>query len=78
MCEFILILEIILDLKPKYGGVTYYFLHAKSKKGDKVYINMIQGFRHKWINIINKVLNMDITLYGIHKSTGAFWKYKKM
>ena len=65
-----LMLEVLLDLKSKQGDVTAAFLHAKLNEGERVYIEMPQGFRQK-----GKVLSLNRTIYGLKQSHRAFWQY---
>jgi hypothetical protein len=59
-----------LDLKSKQGDVTAAFLHANLEEDKEVFVNMPCGFEKK-----GKVLKLRKTLYGLHQSPRAFWKY---
>jgi hypothetical protein len=65
-----LILEVLLGLKSKQGDVTAIFLHALLGPNEHTYCEMPLGFR-----IPGKVLKLKKTLYGLHQSHRAFWKY---
>jgi hypothetical protein len=65
-----LILEVLLGLKSKQGDVTAAFLHALLGPNEHIYCEMPLGFR-----IPGKVLKLKKTLYGLHQSPCAFWKY---
>jgi hypothetical protein len=68
--RLMLMLEVLLDLKSKQGDVTAAFLHAELNEGERVYIEMPQGFRQK-----GKVLSLNRTIYGLKQSPRAFWQY---
>jgi hypothetical protein len=68
--HLLLILEVLLQLKSKQGDVMAAFLHSKLGENEKVYVEMQMGFRQK-----GKVLSLKHTLYGLHQSPRAFWKY---
>ena len=68
--RMMLILEILLNLKSKQGGVTAAFLHAELGEDEKVYVEMPLGFRKQ-----GKVLKLNKTLYGLRQSPRMFWKY---
>ena len=70
-----LILEILLVLKSKQGEVTAAFLYAEISEGEKVYVNMPQGFEQFSKDGRKKCLRLKRTLYGLHQLHRAFWKY---
>jgi hypothetical protein len=65
-----LILELLLGPKSKQGDVTAAFLHILLGPNEHIYCEMPLGFR-----IPGKVLKLKKTLYGLHQSPCAFWKY---
>ena len=68
--RLLLILEVLLKLKSKQGDVTAAFLHGELEEGEKVFVEMPQGFREE-----GKVLKLKKTLYGLRQSPRSFWKY---
>ena len=70
----IFILEVLLGLKSKQGGVTCAFLHADLEPGKTVYVDMPLGFNTKSRNGKRKVLKLNKILYGLCQSPRAFWK----
>jgi hypothetical protein len=56
--RLLLILEVLLKLKSKQGGVTAAFLHGELEEGKNVYVEMLTGFKKK-----GKVLKLRKTLY---------------
>ncbi len=71
-----LILEKLLSLKTKQADVTAAFLHATLEEDEKVYVEMPLGFKQCSSNRKIKVLCLKKTLYGLHHSPLACWKYK--
>ena len=69
------ILENLLGLKSKQADVTAAFLHATLEEDEKVYVEMPLGFKQRGSNGKYKVLRLKKTLYGLHQSPRAFWKY---
>jgi hypothetical protein len=69
------ILEVLLGLKSKQGDVTCAFLHADLEPDEMVYVAMPLGFNNKSKNGKRQVLKLKKTLYGLHQSPRAFWKY---
>ena len=69
------ILEVLLGLKSKQGGVTCTFLHADLEPGETVYADMPLGFNSKSKNGKRQVLKLNKTLYELCQSRRAFWKY---
>jgi hypothetical protein len=65
-----LILEVLSGLKSKQGDVTAAFLHALLQPNGHINYEMPLGFR-----IPGKVSKLKKTLYGLHQSPCAFWKY---
>ncbi len=65
-----LVLEILLELKPKQGDVTVAFLHAALEENEEVYVKIPCGFQKP-----GKVLKLKKFLYGLRQSPRAFWKY---
>ncbi|KAL7519688.1 hypothetical protein ACHAWF_000950 [Thalassiosira exigua] len=68
--RLMLMLQVLLDLKSKQGDMTASFLHDELNEGEKVYIEMPQGFRQKV-----KVLSLNRTIYGLKQSPRTFWQY---
>lgn len=73
--RIMLILECVLGLVSKQGDVTCAFLHAHLEEGEKVYLEMPQGFKQYDKNGKPKVYSLKRTLYGLKQSPRAFWKY---
>jgi hypothetical protein len=69
------ILEVLLGLKSKQGDATCAFLHADLAPDKTVYVDMPLGFYTKSKNGKRQVLKLNKTLYGLHQSPRAFWKY---
>jgi hypothetical protein len=69
------ILEILLGLKSKQGGILCAFLHGELEPGENVYFEMPLGFSQHSKDGTTKVLNLKKTLYGLQQSPQAFWKY---
>ena len=65
-----LILDVLLDIKSKQGGVTTAFVHANVPEGENIYVEIPRGFKCR-----NTVLKPKKTLYGRRQSPCAFWKY---
>ncbi len=69
------IFEVLLGLKSKQGELTCAFLHADLEPDETVYVAMPLGFNTKSKNGKRQVLKLNKTLYGLHQSPRAFWKY---
>ncbi len=69
------ILEILLGLKSKQGNVLCAFLHGELEPGENVYVKMPLGFSQHSKDGTRKVIKLKKTLYGLHQSPQAFWKY---
>ncbi len=72
MIRLMFILEVLLGLKSKQGGVTCAFLHADLAPDETVYVAMPLGFNTKSKNGKCKVLKLNKTLYGLRQSPRAF------
>ncbi len=70
-----LILDNLLGPKSKHFDDTAAFLHASLGENEKVYLDMPLGFMRHGSNGKFKVLHLKKTLYGLHQSPCAFWKY---
>ena len=64
------ILEVLLGLKSKQGGITAEFVYADVDEGDNIYVEMPHGFKKN-----EKVLKLKTALYGLHQSPRAFQLY---
>ncbi len=73
--QLMFILEILLGLKSKQGDVTCAFLHADHEPDETVYVAIPLSFNTKSKNGKRQVLKLKKTLYGLHQSPRAFWKY---
>ena len=73
--RLILISEVILDLKSKQGDVTRDFLRASLDENDKVYVEILRGFKQFNKRYKPKVLKLRNTLYGSWQSPRVLWKY---
>ncbi len=71
----ILILENLLGMKSKQADVTAAFLQATLGEDEKVYAEMLLGFKQNASNRKFKVLCCNNTLYGSCQSPCAFQKY---
>ena len=69
---YMLILEVLLDLKSKQGDITTAFVHANVPEGENIYVEIPRGFKRQ-----NKVLKLQLkkNLYDLRQSSCAFWKY---
>ncbi len=72
MIRLVFILEVLLGLKSKQGGITCAFLHADLAPDESVYVDMPLGFNTKSKNGKRQVLKLNKTLYGLRKSPRAF------
>ena len=61
------ILEILLGLQPKQGGVTCAFLHADLDLGENVYVDMPLGFAQYSKNRIKQCLKLKKILYRLRQ-----------
>ena len=72
-----LILECLLDLKPKQGDVNCAFLHAHLQEKETVYVYMPQGFTQYDKKERTKVLKLKRCLCGLKNSPmghfGSAW-----
>ncbi len=59
----------------KQADVTATFLHATQGEDEKNYLEMPLSFKQCSSNGKFKVLCLKNTLYGLHQSPHAFWKY---
>ena len=57
--RLMLVLEVILDLKSKQGGITAAFMHAKVPKGINIYVAMPRGFTCKGEVFKYEIICMD-------------------
>ena len=64
-----LILEVLLGLKSKWGDITASFFHADVEEGENIYVEMPCSFKKKG------VLKLKNTLNGLCQSPKAFWLY---
>jgi hypothetical protein len=69
------VLEVLLGLKSLQGNVTCAFLQADLEEDKKVYVDMPMGFAQYGKNRKKMCLKLKKTLYGLHQSPRAFWKY---
>lgn len=61
-----LILEVLLRLKSKQGGITAAFVPADVDEGKNIHVEMPCGFRKQ-----GKVLKLKKALYGLRQSPRA-------
>ncbi len=66
------ILEVLLGLKSKQGGVTCAFLHADLAPDETDYDDMPLGFNTKSKNGKRQVLKLNKTLMGFVRVPGHF------
>ncbi|KAL7461189.1 hypothetical protein ACHAXS_001612 [Conticribra weissflogii] len=70
-----LILENLLGMIMKQADVTAAFLHATLGEDKKAYVEMPLAFKWHGSNEMFKVLCLKKTIYCLHQSPCAFWKY---
>ena len=70
-----LILGCLLGLVSKQGDVTCAFLHDHLSEEERVYIEMLLGFKQYDKSGKAKVLKLKRILYGLRQSPRAFWKF---
>ena len=67
-----LILECLLDLKPKQGDVNCAFLHAHLFEEETIYVHVPQGFTQYDKRGKGKVLKLKRYVYGLKNNPRAF------
>ena len=66
--SFMLIIEIILQLKSNQCDNTAAFLHAKLEQNETVFIDMPKGFEQYDKRGNQRVLNLKKAIYGMFQS----------
>ena len=70
-----LILEIILQLKPKQGDITAAFIHAKLEENEKLFVKIPKLFEQYDKHGKGRLLRSKKNIYGLFHSPRSCWEY---